>query len=129
MMKRDIFGLYRDLPGGIYVLFFANIVNSLGNFVWPLLTFLLTDKLGMNMAQAGIFVTVATVAYVPGALIGGKLADHLGRKSIFLVSARIGRCLPGALCIPGQFARRTLFVDCHLCFERRLRSGHHRPGE
>jgi MFS family permease len=77
---------YRDLPREAYVLFFARMVNSLGSFVRPLLALLLTDKLGLSKAEAGLFVTLAVTAYVPGSLLGGKLADHVGRKRVFVAS-------------------------------------------
>ncbi|MGE5623727.1 MAG: MFS transporter [Methanocella sp.] len=77
---------YRGLPREAYVLFFARMVNSLGNFVRPLLTLLLTDRLGMSQAQAGFFVTLASLTYMPGALLSGRLADHFGRKKVFFWS-------------------------------------------
>ncbi|MGE5508621.1 MAG: MFS transporter [Chitinophagales bacterium] len=77
---------YRGLPREAYVLFFARMVNSLGNLVRPLLTILLTDRLGMGQAQAGFFVTLAGLTYAPGALLSGKLADRLGRKKVFFVT-------------------------------------------
>lgn len=81
---------YRELPKSVYVLFFANIVNSLGNFVWPFLTLYLTGKLGFSKAEAGFYVTLSALAFVPGSLLGGKLADHLGRKRVFTVSRTLG---------------------------------------
>ncbi|MCL4517382.1 MAG: MFS transporter [Firmicutes bacterium] len=83
---RNLLEPYRGFPGGVYVLFFANVVNSLGNFVFPLLAILLTDKLGMSKAGAGFFIMISLVAYVPGSLLGGKLADHLGRKKVLVIS-------------------------------------------
>jgi MFS family permease len=81
---------YRGLPNSVYVLFFANIVNSLGNFVWPFLTLFLTERMGLSKAAAGFFVTLSALAFAPGSLLGGKLADHLGRRRVFLVSRTLG---------------------------------------
>lgn len=81
---------YRGLPAGVYVLAIANVVNNLGSFVWPLMSLLLTDRHGLDYAEAGLFVTGMTVFSALGALIGGKLADHLGRKRVFLVSRTLG---------------------------------------
>lgn len=88
---------YRGLPRSIYVLFFANVVNSLGNFVWPFLTLFLTDKLGMSKAEAGFFVTLSALSWAPGSLLGGKLVDRFGRKRV-LVSARILSAMALAPC-------------------------------
>lgn len=80
------FGMYRGLPRGIYALFLAQIVNAIGNLVYPFLTFFLTQRLGYNSAAAGTFIFVASIAYVPGSLLGGKLADHIGRKRVLIVA-------------------------------------------
>lgn len=74
---------YRGLPREAYVLFFARMVNSLGNFVRPLLTLLLTDRLAMRQARAGFFVMLASLMYVPGSMLSGRLADRIGRKKVF----------------------------------------------
>ncbi|MDA8440958.1 MAG: hypothetical protein M0Z55_01085 [Peptococcaceae bacterium] len=79
--KRGI-AVYRGLPPSIYVIFISRIVNSLGNFVFPFLTLFLTQKLGMGEAQTGFFVMLAATVALPGLMLGGKLADHLGRKKI-----------------------------------------------
>ena len=97
---------YRGLPRSVYVLFFANIVNSLGNFVWPFLTLFLTDKLGMEKAEAGFFVTLSALAFAPGALLGGKLADHFGRKRTFVAS----RILAALVLVPCAFLGASRLV-------------------
>lgn len=57
----------------------------MGSFVFPLLTLLLTDKIGLSPDKAGIYVSIAGMSYLPGGLIGGKLADHFGRKKIMII--------------------------------------------
>lgn len=75
----------------MYVLFFSQIVNSLGNFVYPFLTLLLTQKAGYSAAAAGRIIMISAVSFVPGSLLGGRIADRRGRKGVlvagFLVSA------------------------------------------
>jgi len=78
------FAIYRGLPKGIYVLFVAQIINAVGNLVYPFLTFFLTQRLGYSSATAGMFILFLSVAYVPGSLIGGKLADVIGRKKVLV---------------------------------------------
>lgn len=77
---------YSELPRSIYILFMARIINSMGSFVFPLLTLLLTDKLGLGAKEAGMYVSLSTISYVPGGLIGGKLSDVFGRKKVMIVS-------------------------------------------
>lgn len=84
--KLNPFEVYRGLPRSVYVLFFATIVNGMGIFVYPFLTLFLTQKLNYSIAQAGLFMFIASLAYIPGTLIGGKLTDQVGRRSVLFVS-------------------------------------------
>ena len=52
----------------------------MGAFVGPLLTLLLTDKIGLNTEASGVFVTAATVLFVPASMLGGYLSDRFNRK-------------------------------------------------
>ncbi len=74
--------IYRGLPGPIYTLFFSTVINSVGIFVYPFLTLYLTQRLSYPPAKAGLFLTLAAVLYVPGSLLGSKLADAIGRKRV-----------------------------------------------
>ena len=93
------FSIYRGLPASIYTLFFATVVNGVGIFVFPFMTLFLTKKMGMGERAAGDFLLLAALAYIPGTLIGGKLADRFGRKRVMLVS----QALTGLLFVPCGF--------------------------
>ncbi|WP_332448368.1 MFS transporter [Sphaerochaeta sp.] len=77
--------LYRGLPQPIYILFFSTIINAVGIFVYPFLALYLTRRLGYTALEAGTFMTVASVLYVPGSFIGSKLADTIGRKPVLVI--------------------------------------------
>ena len=70
----------RTPPTPIYTLFLSTVINSVGVFVYPFLTLYLTQRLGYPPAKAGLFLTVASILYVPGSLLGSALADSIGRK-------------------------------------------------
>ena len=57
----------------------------MGSFVWPMLTFFLTTKLGLSDGTATLMIATASVLSFPAALIGGKLADRFSRKSIIIL--------------------------------------------
>lgn len=80
-----LFDSYKGLPRTIYILFFVQVVNRFGDFVVPFLTMLLVNKLGFSMTRAGFIVTLCALAVIPGAMTGGKLSDHFGRKNIYLI--------------------------------------------
>ncbi len=75
---------YMGLPRSVYVIFFARVVNSMGNFVHPFLTLLLTSKGGMSEQTVGLFLLLSSIVQVPGSLLGGKLTDRIGRKRIMI---------------------------------------------
>lgn len=87
---RKIISPYRGLPKEIYILFISRIINSMGTFVFPLLSLILTQKIGFTKVQAGSFVTLLAVCQVPSMLIGGKLVDSFGRKKIIFVFQTLG---------------------------------------
>lgn len=76
---------YSGLPRSVYVIFFARVVNSMGNFVFPFMTLLLTSKGGMGEQQVGSYLLLASILQIPGALLGGKLTDIMGRKKIMIL--------------------------------------------
>lgn len=81
-----MFAMYRGLPAPIYALFLATVVNSIGIFVIPFLSLFLTERLGWPASRAGNFMFLTSLAYVPGNVIGGRLADRFGRRKVMLWS-------------------------------------------
>lgn len=78
--------VYRHLPRAIYVLSFATLVNSVANFVYPFLVLYLTTRLSYSAAQAGRFMTLTALLYVPFSLLGSVIADHFGRKRLMITT-------------------------------------------
>ena len=82
---RQIITQYGGLKREVYVLFFGKLVTAMGSFVWPMLTFFLTTKLGLSDGTATLLIAAASVVSFPAALFGGKLADRFPRKNIIIV--------------------------------------------
>lgn len=76
---------YSGLPKEVYVIFISRIVNALGAFVFPLLTLLLTKKIGMSAADTGIWLSVGGLVFGPAGILGGKIADSFGRKKVIII--------------------------------------------
>jgi len=102
----SIFDTYRGLPRPLYTLFAATVINGIGIFVFPFLTLFLTKRLGWETARAGGFMTLSTILYVPGMLVGGRLADRFGRKKVMLVS----QALSGLMYVPCGFLSASELV-------------------
>jgi len=92
---------YLGLPRSVYVIFLARVVNSMGNFVFPFMTLLLTTKCGMGEQRAGLYLLLAAAVQVPGSLLGGKLTDKIGRKLIMVLFMGLAALsyIPGAFLI------------------------------
>ena len=76
---------YSGLKREIYILFIGKLVTAMGSFVWPMLTFFLTTKLGLSDGMSTLLIASASVLSFPAALLGGKLADRFSRKNIIIV--------------------------------------------
>ncbi len=76
---------YAGLKKEIYILFIGKLVTAMGSFVWPMLTFFLTTKLGLSDGTATFMMATASVLSFPAALLGGKLADRFSRKWIIII--------------------------------------------
>lgn len=90
-MKREgLLTTYKGLPKEIYILFIGRIINCIGSFVHPLMSLILTKKVGMSPAEAGMFVTTVAVCQVPALIVGGKLVDNIGRKKVIVIFQTLG---------------------------------------
>jgi len=75
---------YKGLRRENYVLFIGRIVTALGSMVWPVLTLILTQKLGMTAADASLYMICVGAVQLPLGLLGGKLADRYNKKHIIV---------------------------------------------
>jgi MFS family permease len=80
------FDTYRGLPKAVYVIFVAQIINRFGDFVRPFLTLFLTSQFHYSIAYTGTIVMLSTLVTIPGSFIGGKAADHWGRKQTYMIA-------------------------------------------
>jgi MFS family permease len=76
------FSIYVGLPGAVYILFLGKLISCVGAFISPLLSLILTQKIGLSVSQSGLFVTIATIVQAPCTIIGGKLVDKYGGKKV-----------------------------------------------
>lgn len=87
---KSLFKPYRGLSKEIWVLFFARVINCMGAFIFPLLTLILTTKLGLDSKTAGFLISGSGIIYMFSGIIGGKLTDLFGRKTIIIILNLIG---------------------------------------
>ena len=82
MAKLELFSEYRSLNRGNYILFVGRIMTAMGSMVWPILTFILSQRLGMSATAISVVIVVIGIIQMPMTLFGGKLADHYDKKKI-----------------------------------------------
>lgn len=84
---------YKGLPKEIYILFFGKIINCIGSFIYPLLSLILTQKIGLSIAEAGLVITLSGIFQAPCMIVGGKLVDTYGAKKILVIFETISAFL------------------------------------
>ncbi len=79
-----LFSQYKGLRKEVYVLFFGRIVTNLGSMVFPMLTMILSRKLGLDAAKISILMVAAMALMMPANLLGGALADRFNKKNVIV---------------------------------------------
>ena len=77
------------LPRPVWILFFGSFLNKFGAFVVPFLAIYLT-KQGYTLADAGFAISAYGIGNLIASLLGGYLADTLGRRKTIVLSMLSG---------------------------------------
>jgi MFS family permease len=75
----------RALPRAAWILFFGTFLNKFGAFVLPFLAIYMT-RMGFTGTQAGAAIGAYGVGTLAACLLGGYLADKLGRRKTIVLS-------------------------------------------
>lgn len=73
------------MPRTIWVLFAATFINRFGMFVLPFLVIYLTRE-GYSAAQAGVAISAYGAGHLIASMLGGHLADRIGRRYTIVLS-------------------------------------------
>ncbi|HET9992970.1 MAG TPA: MFS transporter, partial [Kofleriaceae bacterium] len=84
--------LRATLPPVYWTVWVGTLINRAGAFVAPILTFYLTRHRGLSLGEAGSIVALFGAGTVVASLVGGALADRLGRKVTMVGSLFGGAC-------------------------------------
>ena len=82
---RSVFTQYQGLSPSVWVIFFARIVTNMGAFIWPMLTMILSTKMGYSSIKIAVISAAVMVLFMPVNIIGGKLADRFNKKKIIII--------------------------------------------
>src|ERR1700727_2125438 len=84
-LESNLLSRLRSLPRPAWILFFGTFLNKFGTFVLPFLTLYLLRQ-GYTTADAGIAIGAYGLANLSASLIGGHLADTIGRRKTIVLS-------------------------------------------
>jgi MFS family permease len=79
----------RSLPRPAWILFAGTFINRFGTFVMPFLAIYLTRR-GYGMAEAGAAVSAYGGGHLVASMLGGHLADRIGRRNTIVLSMFAG---------------------------------------
>jgi MFS family permease len=79
----------RALPKPAWILFAGTFINRFGTFVMPFLAIYLTRR-GYGLAEAGAAVSAYGGGHLVASLLGGHLADRIGRRNTIVMSMFAG---------------------------------------
>jgi MFS family permease len=71
---------WRGLSSAVWILVVARAVNRIGAFTLPFLGVVLAVEFGASLGETGVILAVFGAATIPSRLLGGHLADRLGRR-------------------------------------------------
>ena len=112
----SLFSQYKGLRKEIYILFFGRIVTNLGSMVWPMLTMILSLKMGMSASLIATLSVGAGLVMLPANLIGGRIADRRNKKMTIVVCDAISVvCYLVAALLPLSYVSLALFVAAGIC--------------
>ncbi len=105
-----IFADRSGLPRVVWLLVAARAINRLGAFSLSFLTVLISTEFGASATTAGIVSAAFGLATIPSRLVGGRLADRLGRRRTIVIGlagcavAQLGIASAGTLTAVAGFA-------------------------
>ena len=79
-----LFTQYKGLKKENYILFLGRIATNLGAMIWPVLTMVLNQKLGMSATETATFSIISGLFFLPANLWGGHLADKFNKKRLII---------------------------------------------
>lgn len=81
----SVFNQYRGLTRSVYVIFFARIITNMGAFIWPMISFIMSNKMDMTPSAIGLITAVVGIIMIPATYIGGKMADRFNKKKLIII--------------------------------------------
>ncbi|MFC5667789.1 MDR family MFS transporter [Kitasatospora misakiensis] len=99
------------LPRAFWWLWTSILITRLGSFLAPFLVLYLTTERGYSVSFAGVVAALYGVGGAAASLLGGVLADRVGRRAVLLITQPVAAGLTAAL----GFADRPALIAVLAC--------------
>lgn len=98
---------YISLPRPVHILCMGSLINRAGSFVLVFLTIYASEQLGFGVLFATACMGVLGLGSMAGAMLGGQLADQIGRRTVILIALIGGAVM---LLVLGNVINRWAFM-------------------
>ncbi|MEZ8025785.1 MFS transporter [Enterovibrio norvegicus] len=98
---------YLALDRAIWMIALARFIIAGGTFVLPVYALILTQKLSLSPADAGMTVFIVSIGGMLGSVLGGYLADTFNRLTLMAISEALSAV---SVIAAGLFAYDTLSI-------------------
>lgn len=88
-----LFSQYKGLRKENYIFFVGRVVTNLGSMVWPVMTLILSSRMGLSAANVALLMIVVGAIQTPLNLLAGKCADIFNKKNIIVIMDSISVAL------------------------------------
>jgi MFS family permease len=105
--------LLRRLPPAVRLLIAGALVNRIGGFIVPYLAIVLRREFQLSASEVGLLLTGYGAGSLVSVLVGGVVADRLGRRLAMMVSLFAGG---GLACLMGGAPSIRVFVPLLVAF-------------
>lgn len=75
---------YKGLRRENYVLAFGRLVTGLGSMAWPMMTLILSQKMGIGAKEISWILAAAMIVMAPAVYFGGRIADRFNKKKVIV---------------------------------------------
>ncbi|MEM0926864.1 MAG: MFS transporter [Planctomycetota bacterium] len=106
-LTAPMFARYLALPRLVHLLCIGSLINRAGSFVVIFLSIYASEQLGLGVTFATACIGVLGGGAMAGSVIGGHLADRIGRKPVMLFALFGGAAM---LLLMSGFTNRWFFM-------------------
>ncbi|HRC57219.1 MAG: MFS transporter [Myxococcales bacterium] len=107
---RHISQVRATTPRVYWIVWWGSLINRIGGFVVPLLTLYLTGDRKLSVADAGVVVSMFGLGQVAASVVGGHLADRIGRRATMMIGMFGGAAMTLALAFASTVWQMTVLV-------------------